>query len=66
MEDPKAWKPRKHDIVIGKKQGQRNPPLGRTESKAMLPGWWVRYHNGLVRALGHREWNVLGSIWGRA
>lgn len=30
----------------------------------MLPGWWVRYHNGLVQALGHREWNVPGSIRG--
>lgn len=26
----------------------------------------ARYHNGLVRALGHEDWNVLESIWGRA
>lgn len=23
----------------------------------------VRYHNGLVQALGHKDWNVLESIW---
>lgn len=65
MEDPKAWKPRKAWHLHVREQGQRNPPLGRTESKTMLPGQWVRYHNGLVQALGHKEWNVLGSIWER-
>lgn len=37
MEDPKAWKPRKAWHLNVRRQGSRNPPLGRTGTEAMLP-----------------------------
>lgn len=66
MEDSKAWKPRKawHLNVKEKRTTEIHRWKNRIQSQAPL---WVgiRYHNGLVQALG-KEWNVLGSIWARA
>lgn len=45
------------------KEGVTSPSNGR---KPLLPREGVGHHNGLVQALGHKEWNVLGSIWGGA
>lgn len=63
MEDPKAWKPRKAWHLNGKETGTQKPSPGKNGDGSHAPGWaGVGYHNGLVQALGHEEWNVLGSI----
>lgn len=67
MEDPKAWKPRKAWHLHVKETGTQKPSRGKNGVQSHTPRWGVvRYHNGLVQALGHKEWNVLGSIWARA
>lgn len=63
MEDPKAWKPKKAWRLNVKGTGTQNPTPGKNGTWSQAPRWvGVGYHNGLVQALGHREWNVLGSI----
>lgn len=49
-------------------EGKRDTEIHRRKNRiqSQAPLWvGVRYHNGLVQALG-QEWNVLGSIWARA
>lgn len=65
MEDPKAWKPRKGWHLNVKEMGTETHRRGEWNPKPHSQVS-VRYHNGLVQALGHKGWNVLGSIWARA
>lgn len=63
MEDPKAWEPRKAWHRHVKETGTQKPTPGENGTRSHAPRWaGVRYHNGLVQALGHKEWNVLGSV----
>lgn len=66
MEAPKAWKPRKAWHLNVKETDIETHAWEEWNPKPCSQVGGVRYHNGLVQALGHEEWNVLGSIWGRA
>lgn len=54
--------------MASEREGKRDTEIHRRKNRiqSQAPLWvGVRYHNGLVQALG-QEWNVLGSIWARA
>lgn len=60
MEDPKAWEPRKAWHLNLKERGTQKSTIGRTESKAKLPGGWV---SGITMVWS-RPWAVKnGMCW---